>query len=136
MSRRAKIVCTLGPATGSLEQVTALVESGMDVARLNFSHGAHADHERAYQLVREASDTTGGAPRGRDWHVAAVRSGGPRCQRSATAVGVTGRGSIDAPVSQVSAAAAAARPSAMAQTISDWPRRESPQAKTPGTVVA
>src|ERR671916_1864096 len=61
MSRRAKIVCTLGPATGSLEQVTALVESGMDVARLNFSHGAHADHERAYRLVREASDRTGHA---------------------------------------------------------------------------
>src|ERR687894_1055263 len=61
MSRRAKIVCTLGPATGSLEQVTALVESGMDVARLNFSHGAHADHERAYRLVREASDRTGRA---------------------------------------------------------------------------
>src|SRR5918997_1747816 len=61
MSRRAKIVCTLGPATGSLEQVTALVESGMDVARLNFSHGAYADHERAYQMVREASDRTGRA---------------------------------------------------------------------------
>ena len=61
MSRRAKIVCTLGPATSSLEQITALVESGMDVARLNFSHGAHADHETAYLNVRKASDTTGHA---------------------------------------------------------------------------
>jgi pyruvate kinase len=61
MSRRAKIVCTLGPATSSAEQITALVESGMDVARLNFSHGAHADHESAYRLVREASDRTGRA---------------------------------------------------------------------------
>ena len=61
MSRRAKIVCTLGPATSSAEQITALVESGMDVARLNFSHGAHADHEAAYRLVREASDRTGRA---------------------------------------------------------------------------
>jgi pyruvate kinase len=61
MSRRAKIVCTLGPATSSLEQVTALVEAGMDVARLNFSHGRHADHEKSYQLVREASDRTGHA---------------------------------------------------------------------------
>jgi pyruvate kinase len=61
MPRRAKIVCTLGPATGSLEQITALVEAGMDVARLNFSHGTHADHERAYRLVREASDQTGHA---------------------------------------------------------------------------
>jgi pyruvate kinase len=61
MSRRAKIVCTLGPATSSAEQINALVESGMDVARLNFSHGAHADHETAYRLVRQASDTTGRA---------------------------------------------------------------------------
>ncbi|MGY1827873.1 MULTISPECIES: pyruvate kinase [unclassified Blastococcus] len=61
MSRRAKIVCTLGPATSSPEQVTALVESGMDVARLNFSHGAHEDHAAAYHLVRKASDSTGHA---------------------------------------------------------------------------
>jgi pyruvate kinase len=61
MSRRAKIVCTLGPATSSQEQITALVEAGMDVARLNFSHGAHADHATAYRLVREASDSTGHA---------------------------------------------------------------------------
>jgi pyruvate kinase len=61
MSRRAKIVCTLGPATSSPEQITALVEAGMDVARLNFSHGAHADHATAYRRVREASDSTGHA---------------------------------------------------------------------------
>ncbi|GHE12997.1 pyruvate kinase [Klenkia taihuensis] len=61
MSRRAKIVCTLGPAVGSAEQITALVESGMDVARLNFSHGEHADHERNYHLVRQASDKVGHA---------------------------------------------------------------------------
>jgi pyruvate kinase len=61
MSRRAKIVCTLGPATSSPEQITALVESGMDVARLNFSHGAHEDHANAYRRVREASDRTGRA---------------------------------------------------------------------------
>ena len=61
MSRRAKIVCTLGPATSSQEQITSLVQSGMDVARLNFSHGAHADHEIAYKRVREASDHTGHA---------------------------------------------------------------------------
>ena len=61
MSRRAKIVCTLGPATSSPEQITALVEAGMDVARLNFSHGVHADHATAYRRVREASDATGHA---------------------------------------------------------------------------
>src|SRR4051812_36817729 len=61
MSRRAKIVCTLGPATSTPEQITALVEAGMDVARLNFSHGAHEHHATAYGLVREASDRTGHA---------------------------------------------------------------------------
>jgi pyruvate kinase len=57
--RRAKIVCTLGPATSSPEQITALVEAGMDVARLNMSHGSHEQHRRAYQLVRQAADRTG-----------------------------------------------------------------------------
>ncbi len=56
---RAKIVCTLGPATSSPERIRELVEAGMDVARLNMSHGSHADHERSYRLVREAADATG-----------------------------------------------------------------------------
>jgi pyruvate kinase len=56
---RAKIVCTLGPATTSPERIQELVEAGMDVARLNMSHGSHADHERSYRLVREAADATG-----------------------------------------------------------------------------
>lgn len=53
--RRAKIVCTLGPATDSEEGIASLVAAGMDVARFNLSHGSHADHERTYALVREAS---------------------------------------------------------------------------------
>ena len=57
--RRAKIVCTLGPATAAPERVQQLVEAGMDVARLNLSHGSHAEHEKVYQRVREASDRTG-----------------------------------------------------------------------------
>jgi pyruvate kinase len=57
--RRAKIVCTLGPATSTPERITALVEAGMDVARLNLSHGSYADHEQVYRMVREASDATG-----------------------------------------------------------------------------
>lgn len=61
MTRRGKIVCTLGPASSSEEQIKALVEVGMDVARLNFSHGDHADHEIAYKRVRAASDMTGRA---------------------------------------------------------------------------
>jgi len=61
VTRRGKIVCTLGPATGTDEMVRALVEAGMDVARLNFSHGDHADHEAAYRRVRAASEATGRA---------------------------------------------------------------------------
>ncbi|MFC5178883.1 pyruvate kinase [Nocardioides taihuensis] len=57
--RRAKIVCTLGPATATKERIRELVDAGMDVARLNMSHGTHADHERSYRLVREAADATG-----------------------------------------------------------------------------
>ncbi|WP_353941964.1 pyruvate kinase [Streptomyces sp. HUAS MG91] len=57
--RRAKIVCTLGPATDSYEQIKALVEAGMDVARFNLSHGTYAEHEERYQRVRKASDETG-----------------------------------------------------------------------------
>jgi len=59
--RRAKIVCTLGPASSSPEMLRALVDAGMDVARLNLSHGSHADHEQAYLAVRRASDETGRA---------------------------------------------------------------------------
>jgi pyruvate kinase len=59
VTRRAKIVCTIGPATATPDRIRALVEAGMDVARLNFSHGNHTDHERAYRMVREASDATG-----------------------------------------------------------------------------
>ncbi len=59
MKRRAKIVCTMGPATASAERVRALVYAGMDVARLNFSHGSYEDHRRTYEWVREASDESG-----------------------------------------------------------------------------
>jgi len=57
--RRAKIVCTLGPATDSYEQLKAIVEAGMNVARLNMSHGNHADHEERYLKVRQVAQDTG-----------------------------------------------------------------------------
>ncbi len=57
--RRAKIVCTLGPATASPRRIRELVYAGMDVARLNMSHGSHEDHAESYRLVREASDASG-----------------------------------------------------------------------------
>ncbi len=57
--RRAKIVATLGPATSTLEQIRELVDAGLDVARLNMSHGTRADHEKSYRMVREASEAAG-----------------------------------------------------------------------------
>jgi pyruvate kinase len=52
-------VCTLGPAVSSPAKIGELVAAGMDVARLNMSHGTYADHETAYHLVRQASDESG-----------------------------------------------------------------------------
>src|SRR5215468_10032694 len=57
--RRAKIVCTLGPGVASLTGVRKLVAAGMDVARLNFSHGTHPDHAQFYRWVRQAADEAG-----------------------------------------------------------------------------
>lgn len=59
MTRRAKIVSTIGPATESLENMIALVNAGMDVARLNRSHGSPEVHEAVYNNVREAAKVTG-----------------------------------------------------------------------------
>jgi pyruvate kinase len=59
MSRRAKIVGTLGPATSGPGQVAALVAAGLDVARLNMSHGDHDTHRAAYVAVRAAGDASG-----------------------------------------------------------------------------
>lgn len=52
--RRAKIVCTLGPASSTPEMIQKLVAAGMDCARLNFSHGSHEMHGRSAAMVREA----------------------------------------------------------------------------------
>lgn len=59
--RRSKIVCTLGPAVDSYEQLKALIEAGMNVARFNMSHGSHAEHEDRYRRVRQAASDTGRA---------------------------------------------------------------------------
>jgi pyruvate kinase len=61
VTRRVKIVCTMGPATASPERMLGLVEAGMDVARLNFSHGSHEDHQKVYDLVRSAAKEAGRA---------------------------------------------------------------------------
>ncbi|ODT94740.1 MAG: pyruvate kinase [Pseudonocardia sp. SCN 72-86] len=51
----------MGPATATPERVRDLVAAGMDVARLNFSHGSREDHKRVYEMVREAADAQGRA---------------------------------------------------------------------------
>ena len=57
--RRAKIVATLGPATSSYENIKAIIEAGVDVARMNLSHGSYAVHEEVYANVRRAADDAG-----------------------------------------------------------------------------
>jgi len=55
MYRKTKIVATLGPASQQPEKIKALIHSGVNVFRLNFSHGSHADHRQAVQRIRQIS---------------------------------------------------------------------------------
>jgi pyruvate kinase len=55
MKRRAKIVATIGPSSESRENLSALIQAGIDVARLNFSHGSHEEHQAKIKLIRELS---------------------------------------------------------------------------------
>ncbi|WP_456698161.1 pyruvate kinase [Aeromicrobium sp. P5_D10] len=59
--RRAKIVCTLGPAVGDATKIEELAEAGMDVARLNMSHGDQSDHRQNFEWVRAAAEKSGKA---------------------------------------------------------------------------
>ena len=52
---KSKIVCTIGPACWNLDQLETLIESGMNVARFNFSHGDHATHAATLERVRQAA---------------------------------------------------------------------------------
>lgn len=54
--RNVKIVCTIGPASASQQVIDRMVRAGMNVARLNFSHGSHEDHAKIFRSVRRASD--------------------------------------------------------------------------------
>ena len=57
--RRTKIVCTLGPSSNKKYQIKELVDNGMNVARLNFSHGTNKDHAKMIIYIREVADETG-----------------------------------------------------------------------------
>lgn len=59
MLRKAKIVCTIGPASESVETLKKLIDAGMNVARLNFSHGSHEEHAVRIQNIRQACQETG-----------------------------------------------------------------------------
>jgi pyruvate kinase len=59
--RRAKIVATLGPATSSYENIRAIIDAGVDVARMNLSHGSYDVHEEVYANVRKAATDSGRA---------------------------------------------------------------------------
>src|SRR5687768_3372067 len=59
MTRKAKIVATIGPASQSEEVLEKLVLAGMDVARMNFSHGTHEEHEQRIALIRKVADRLG-----------------------------------------------------------------------------
>ncbi len=59
MRRRTKIVCTLGPTSSSPEAIRDLITAGMDVARLNFSHGTHAEHVERVKTVRSEAEKQG-----------------------------------------------------------------------------
>jgi pyruvate kinase len=59
VTRKTKIVCTIGPASSSPEMIDRLVAAGMDAARLNFSHGAHAEHAERAERVRAAQERAG-----------------------------------------------------------------------------
>ncbi len=55
ISRHSKIVCTIGPATRSPRMIRKLMQAGMDVARLNFSHGTHEEHAESFSILRETA---------------------------------------------------------------------------------
>lgn len=61
MRRKTKIIATLGPAVANPDAISGLVEAGMDVARLNFSHGTHADHQKNLEWVHAAAEKHGRA---------------------------------------------------------------------------
>ncbi len=56
MRTKTKIICTIGPAVNSYEKILQMIDAGMNVARLNFSHGTHADHLQVIQYLKKARE--------------------------------------------------------------------------------
>lgn len=57
--KKTKVVCTIGPASENVETLTKLAQAGMNIARLNFSHGSHEEHLARIKMVRQVSESTG-----------------------------------------------------------------------------
>ena len=55
--RKTKIICTIGPACENEETLTEMCLAGMNVARLNFSHGSHEEHQKKIDLIRQVPPT-------------------------------------------------------------------------------
>ncbi len=53
--RKSKIICTLGPSSNTEDKIKSLALAGMDVARLNFSHGSHEEHKKVIKSIRRVS---------------------------------------------------------------------------------
>ena len=53
--RKTKVIATIGPACDSIETIKAMIRAGMNVARLNFSHGTHEEHRKRLEMIRQAS---------------------------------------------------------------------------------
>jgi pyruvate kinase len=93
--RRTKIVATLGPATSSPERIGALLHAGVDVVRLNFSHGTRAEHAAVFQIVREQAARVGRPVaimqdlQGPKIRVGALANGGPLCLADGQEVAIT-----------------------------------------------
>ena len=72
--RKTKIICTIGPASENEETLTRMCRSGMNVARLNFSHGTHDEHQKKFDIVKLVREKLGYKARGIELNV---------CQRCA-----------------------------------------------------
>lgn len=57
--KKTKVICTLGPASDNEQVITDLAKAGMNIVRLNFSHGTHEEHLKRIKMVRHVSEVTG-----------------------------------------------------------------------------